>query len=708
LTSPPTSIDNFSCITKNDKQNMFKHALIHSAAIALLCIRASLSFGIQKQCYDYDTVVIGAGASGMFAAGTCSSFGSKTLLIDKCDLSQLDDDDSDISSLHIGGDCTNAACVPSKAVRAVAQLANIQNKFVSSQTNFTQQSQGDHGKDYELDLSSIARKHSRDTIDKVRNREVPQRLAQTPNLDLIFSPQIYFEKPHVLNIYRPYLLNDTFAGFLDPKDSRKATINLPFSSTSSKKASIQVKAKKIIIATGASPIVPKIIEKSAHKAGLPLLTYRSLFQPDGEGIKSDFLWDLSVPKEEGKRKQVVIAGGGSTACEIAQSLARLSGDRLEISIVAPAILPAEDIAARATVRKMLKKDGIKIIHRRKVVDVSRIGQIPLVVLDDGSKFHADVLICAIGREPNVKNLSLDKGGISWSKTDGVLVNSKLQSISSKHVFACGDVASAISKADRRATHAGWTGYHAAQSATFPWFLIPKDSVHPFVPRVTFLDPEVASIGMTRAECVCKFGIKGFKYLKAQENGTDRADIDSIERSPNGFVELRVSHPHGKILGATVVSPAASEIINEIGVALSSDLKVTDIARSIHSYPSYGYLLHRVSLSLAMGSTSGLLDACGPFGRLLGWTWRNMAVPLQWGKRMRKSKRMRQWEGKGTELELDYHVSTKWQWELSSISYFEASKDSIFCNSVRRHIDNESSEVEMLEDFLRWLDSKPRR
>lgn len=686
---------------------MFKHVLIQSVALILIFFRAALSFGIKNQCYDYDTVVIGAGASGMFAAGTCSSFGSKTLLIDKCDLSQLSNDYSDISSFRIGGDCTNAACVPSKAVRAVAQLANIQNKIASSQKDISQQSQGVHGKDYGLNFLSIARKHSRGTVAKVRNREIPQRLAQTPNLDLIFSPQVYFESPHVLNIYRPYLLNDTFAGILDPKGSTNATINLPFHSTSNAKASIQIKAKKFIIATGASPIVPKRIEKSAHKAGLPLLTYRSLFQPDGEGIRSDFLWDL--PKKNGKIKKVVIAGGGPTACEIAQSLARINGDRLEISIVAPAILPAEDIAARAAVRKMMKIEGIQIIHRRRVSDVSRIGQIPLVVLDDGSKFHADVLICAIGREPNVKNLSLDNGGISWSKTDGILVNSKLQSTSSKHVFACGDVASAITKSDRRATHAGWTGYHAAQSATFPWFLIPKDSIHPFVPRVTFLDPEIASIGMTRADCVCNFGIKGFKYLKAQENATDRADIDSLERSPDGFVELRVSHPHGKILGATVVSPAASEIINEIGVALSSNLKVTDIARAIHSYPSYGYLLHRVSLSLAMSTTYGLLAACGPFGRLLGWVWRNTSAPLEWGKRMRKSKKMRQWEGRGTDLELDYHVSTKWQWELSSISYLQASTDSTFCNSVRQHLDNESSEeVEMLEDFLKWLDSKPRR
>ena len=84
--------------------------------------------------------------------------------------------------------------------------------------------------------------------------------------------------------------------------------------------------------------------------------------------------------------------------------------------------------------------------------------------------------------------------------------------------------------------------------------------------MTFLDPEVASIGMTKRDCTEKYGVNGFKYIIVDENGTDRADIDSIKRSTVGFIEMRVSFVRGKILGATVYLSNVSDIINEIALA----------------------------------------------------------------------------------------------------------------------------------------------
>mmetsp|Transcript_18742 Transcript_18742/g.24140 ORF Transcript_18742/g.24140 Transcript_18742/m.24140 type:complete len:238 (+) Transcript_18742:102-815(+) len=237
--------------------------------------------------------------------------------------------------------------------------------------------------------------------------------------------------------------------------------------------------------------------------------------------------------------------------------------------------------------------------------------------------------------------------------------------------------------------------------------MPSDSIHPAVPRVTFMDPEIASIGMTRAECVEKFGAGGFKYLKAAENDTDRADIDSISRSTDGFVELRVSIPRGKILGATICSPGASEIINELGVAMVNKLTVRNIGRCIHAYPSYGYLMHRVALSLALSDVWGLLAACGPIGRATGSVGRNIQGRL----RRKKSKVLRRWESVGTDKELDYTASSDVEGikSMSSVSFFEASDDDVFCEAMRRHVKNDDirvSEKEVMIDFIKWLDSKP--
>jgi pyruvate/2-oxoglutarate dehydrogenase complex dihydrolipoamide dehydrogenase (E3) component len=647
--------------------------IIESSLVLLLFWNSTSAFGLGKAGkFDYDVVVIGAGASGMFAAGTSSSFGYKTLLVDKHDL----DNDADF---YIGGDCTNAACVPSKAIRCAAKIASI----AKSLPEDVQQSTPNEGA---KSVALMAREHSKKVVNTVRSRESPKGIAtSTPNLDIIYSPQISFRNEQQLCFRNPFLFNNTYSGFIVNDDGTD---------------SIQISAKKFIICTGADPKVPPMLAKSAKKIGLHLLTYRTLFRPDGEGLDSDFLWDMKRKSPSDKRKRVVIAGGGAAACEIAQSLARLN-DEIKITIVAPKILASEDIVARVAARKILQDVGVNIITGKKVLKAARLGQLPILELSDQKQLSVDILICATGREPggNLGELQLENAGIEWSPEDGVIVDKKLRSISRKNVFAAGDCASAIPKSDRRAAHAGWTGYHAVQSALFPRALLPSDIIHPYVPRVTFLDPEIASIGMTRSECVRKFGVEGFKYLKVDEKDSDRSDIDSIERPAHGFVELRVSL-NGSILGATACSPAASEIINGIGVALVNKLTVRDISRSIHAYPSYGYLMHRAALSLAMSDIWGVLDAFGPILKIFGNVGRTVQGKLRRGK---KSAELREWQAKGEENEL------RWEKKVISVSYLEGSKDRGFCEVVRRHTNDDNidtGEKKMLNEFIKWLDSKP--
>jgi pyruvate/2-oxoglutarate dehydrogenase complex dihydrolipoamide dehydrogenase (E3) component len=658
--------------------------------------------------FEYDIVVIGAGASGMFAAGTASSFGCKTLLVDKHDLG-----DATKNDFYMGGDCTNSACVPSKAIRCAARIAAMQTisssstavllgdnmGSVSSGSSSSGSSSGSRMRQDLFVSAAMAQRYSRETTNKVRLRESPDRIASSiPNLNIIYSPQISFVDCHHLTIENPYFFNSTFSDFLLESEQKNDDDTSLITNT------IQVFAKKFIICTGAGPWIPDRLLKSAKKIGLPLLTYRSFFKPDGEeGKDSDFLWNLKSSQHK-KKKRVVIVGGGGTACEIAQSLARLQKN-VQITLVAPGILDKEDIAARVIARKILMEEGVNIVTGKRVIGASRMGQIAVVELDDKTQLPVDILICATGRSPgsNLQELQLDKAGVQWTVQDGIVVNKYLQSVSRKNIYAAGDCISTVPKLDRRASHAAWMGYHAVQSALFPRFLLASDAIHPFVPRVTFLDPEVASIGKTRAECVREFGSDGFQYLKVDENGTDRADIDSMEGRVKGFVELRVSKPDGRILGATVCSPVASEIVNEIGVALVNKLTVRDIARSIHAYPSYGYLMHRVALSLALGDTWGVLDAMGPVARFIGKMGRKLKGKFQ--SRRKLSMRHRDWEAMGEEKEL------QWERKMISVPYLEASQDKDFCKIVRLHVDDATigvKEKQVLNDFLLWLDSKPSR
>ena len=225
--------------------------------------------------------------------------------------------------------------------------------------------------------------------------------------------------------------------------------------------------------------------------------------------------------------------------------------------------------------------------------------------------------------------------------------------------------------------------------------------------------------MTRTECVQKYGRDGFRYLKVAENGTDRADIDSVFRSTDGFVELRVSVPGGKILGATICSPGASDIANEIGVAIMNKLSCRDIARCIHAYPSYSYLMHRVALALALSDIWGQLAACGPIGRLTGSIGRTMQGCISKILK-KKSKRIRKWESLGSNQEMDCTLpinnidnSMADMASFSGTSFLEASENLELVENIKDYLlKNKDDKIlpeekKVLTEFLNWLNSKPK-
>jgi pyruvate/2-oxoglutarate dehydrogenase complex dihydrolipoamide dehydrogenase (E3) component len=648
-----------------------------SAAIILLSSHVqSLALFTKRRSdankYDYDLIVIGAGASGMFAAGTAASFGFKTLLIDK-----YNEDDPEFV---VGGDCTNAACVPSKAYRSAAQVAGILSKNSATASS----------------AAKIATKHAADTVRSVRDRESPTRLTGSPNLDLLFSSGVCFDNPKHLYAKKPYIYNSTYAGF------------------PSNNVTIQLSGKKFIICTGAGPSLSSSLQRSAEELCVPVLTYRSFFRPDGEGKHlNELLWNDAGSSTTNK-KQIVIVGGGPTGCEIAQTLARLKNDQADITIVAPDILPSEDVAARDFARKVLHGEGVKLVRRRRALKITKNAEgIAVICLNDSIEVPVDILICATGRDPgqNLKELQLDKAGVQWTHSDGIMVNSRLQSISAKHVFAAGDCASAIPKRDRTAAHAGWTGYHCVQSALFPRVLMSSDAIHPAVPRVTALDPEIACIGMTRAECVDNYGVGGFEHLLVREKGTDRFDMDSIARHIDGFVELRISKPHGNVLGATICLPSAPEIVNELGVVMRNKLTIRDIAKSMHYYPSYGYLMHRVALALALKDIWGMLSACGPIGRCAGGIGRSIEGGMRSLVRRRRRRKLSDWESSGADKEFECcFESAEYPMPFKGISFLDASAIVDLCQAARKYVENacsqHSDDYAVMAEFVQWLDSKP--
>ena len=590
---------------------------------------------------EYDLIIVGAGASGLFASGVASSLGQKVLLLDAND--------------HIlGGDCTNAACVPSKAVRSISRVQH--GKWGS-------QSIG-HGKEG----LQLARLHSSNTVNAVRQREDPRAMRDLKNLDLLFCKEVRFVSNQEIEV-----------------QARNETTTR------------RIRSKKFLISTGASPKLPESIVKQANAANLPIYTYRSILSPESNSTKKS-IWNLLDDITTHRIPQIVIAGGGPTSCELGQALARLGGKDWNVTIIAPGLLLSEDISLQRAAMQLLQESGVNVHLGKRLNGVTTTG---LVVLDNGSTLPANALVLCLGRNPSVTDLGLEAAGIDWTEEDGILVNKRtLRSTSNRHVFASGDCCSAVQGNDRTAAHAGWTGYHAARNIAVPWILrVGAKSVHTTVPSVIFSDPELASVGMSKIECIQRYGSKGFASLSVSEQGMDRGDMDRLERNTNiTFVELWATKVTGRILGLTACGQSSAELANEIGVAIQNGLTVRDLARSIHAYPSHGYLLYRLSLALATDNLWGLLATFGPVGAGIGMFGRHSSS-VAWACRPENlipwkrhyCRKIREWEaiGEGKTMLIDT--------DQRLCSYLD-----IFNNLPNRYLGIEP------DAYTDWVKSRPKK
>jgi hypothetical protein len=322
----------------------------------------------------------------------------------------------------------------------------------------------------------------------------------------------------------------------------------------------------------------------------------------------------------------------------------------------------------------------------------------------------------------LKELKLENAGVKWNETTGVTVKtSNLQSISASHIYACGDCCSSVASIPltRTATHAAWTGYFSAANACLPRVVtIGSKAVHDVVPRVIYTDPELISIGMSLEECIAKYGLDGFDRLLVPTAQTDRADMELLERGEDiGFMELRATKIDGKILGMSACGPAASEIANEVSVILQNGLRAIDVARSLHSYPSHGYLLHRLALAIAFSSLWGSLEASGAMGKCVAWFGRKFSKGFRWIKNARgrrKERLNRRWEaegaskslilsvgdfenkssGKSMQIQSFLDLATKKQWSEEELTRFAAQN-------------NSPGGLYDLDDYRSWLSRDPQ-
>ena len=320
-------------------------------------------------------------------------------------------------------------------------------------------------------------------------------------------------------------------------------------------------ARRFLVCTGASPTIPAIPGLDT----IPFLTYETV-------------WDMGeVPAS------LAVIGGGAVGCELAQAFARL-GSQVTLVEAADRILPQEDPEVSEVISRRFQSEGMTVMVGAAAQDVSaRAGEVAgaSVELAGGTSIEADALLVAVGRRPNAGELALEAAGVS-SGPQGIQTDRHLRT-ANKRVYAAGDVTGGP-----QFTHyAGWQGYMAVRNAFLPGNSV---AVREQVPRATFTDPEAAQTGLMEEEARDLYGerVAVTRWPMAE---VDRALTDG---ETEGFVKA-VHTPKGRILGATIVAPTAGEMVQEWTLAIDKGVKLSDLARSIHVYPTYSMASQQLAL-----------------------------------------------------------------------------------------------------------------
>ncbi len=334
-----------------------------------------------------------------------------------------------------------------------------------------------------------------------------------------------------------------------------------------------IRAERFVIATGSVPAVPPI-------QGLKETGY----------ITSDEALQLQrLPTS------IVIIGAGAVGLEFAEFFAPL-GSKVTVLEMLPRALPQEDEEISAAIQEYMEEDGIEFHTSAKVVRVTRNGEQKLVVVEtaQGTKtFAAEEILVATGRRPLTSGLGVEAAGVQLER--GFVVKDSELRTSQEHIITAGDVAGGY-LFTHKAVYEGEIAAHNALSE------VTLEADYMAVPRVTFTEPQVGSVGLAEQQArEAGFTVRTVKvYLKDMGKGPAIGET-------KGFVKLVTDDKTGRLLGWHVVSHLANEIIMEGVLAIRKGLTVMDIAGTIHPHPTVSEMVRAAAKTLVEGP--GRLSCC---------------------------------------------------------------------------------------------------
>ena len=423
-----------------------------------------------------------------------------------------------VEAHKMGGDCLNFGCVPSKALIKSAKLAN----------------QMKHGSKYGLS----------DTTAQFSFKAVMERIH------------------HVIAEIAPHDSVERFTGLGVDVHLGYAKIVNPWTveialNDGTKKT---LTTRAIVIAAGAMPFVPPL-------PGINDVGY----------VTSDTLWDEFL-KLDAIPKRIVVLGGGPIGCELAQSLQRLGAQVTQVEM-APRIMIREDVEVSELAKQSLMADGVQVLTEHKALGCEKTsgaaGDVKAIIVENQGKeirIEFDALLCAVGRVARLTGYGLEEMGIPTNRT--ITTNEYLETIY-PNIYAAGDVAGPF-QFTHTAAHQAWYTAVNPLFGTFKKFKVD----YSVIPWATFIDPEVARVGLNEQEA--KEKNIPYEMVKYGIDDLDRAIADS---ETQGFVKVLTVPGKDKILGVTIVGTHAGDLLAEYVMAMKHGLGMNKILGTIHTYPT---------------------------------------------------------------------------------------------------------------------------
>jgi pyruvate/2-oxoglutarate dehydrogenase complex dihydrolipoamide dehydrogenase (E3) component len=310
----------------------------------------------------------------------------------------------------------------------------------------------------------------------------------------------------------------------------------------------------------------------AVRRGIVVNTGTRASVPPIPGLSEVPFWtNHELVEAESLPRSVVVLGGGAIACELGQVLARF-GVAVTMVESAPHLLPQEEPDAGTILSGVLESEGVRIHTGVEAVRVRTEDEGVAVTLTDAAVVRAERVLVATGRQADLAGVGLDAVGVDTSATSAP-VDDRCRVADG--VWAIGDITGKGAFTHVSMYQAGIVVRDVLAQPGPP-------ADYDALPRVTFSDPEIASVGLTEAQARERLASVAVGCTSLPE--TTRGWIHKVGNE--GFIKVVADSGRGVLVGATVMGPGAGEVLGALAVAVHAEVPLDRMRSMIYAYPTF--------------------------------------------------------------------------------------------------------------------------